>query len=262
VQACIRVSDLRLSSAIVLVLLPPSETKAEGGAGAPLDLDLLSFPELNPVRRKLADALADLAGDIPASIKALGLSAKQDAEVARNAVLSTAPTMPALHRYTGVLYDALGFGSLTRPQQRKAGARLAVASALFGVVRATDPIPAYRLSGGSVLPGVGPLQALWRPALEPLLGELGELVVDLRSTTYAHLARLPGAITVRVVSESGGQRTTVSHFNKATKGQLARALALAPREPATMAAVLRVASAAGLVAERTGNTSFDLVTDL
>jgi len=246
----------------VLVLLPPSETKAEGGAGSPLDPDLLSLPELNPVRRKLVDALVELAADVPASIAALGLSPRQDAEVARNAVLWTAPTMPALHRYTGVLYDALGFGSLTKPQQRRAGARLAVASALFGVVRATDPIPAYRLSGGSVLPGVGPLQAVWRPVLEPLFGQRDELVVDLRSTTYAHLARLPDAVTVRVVSERGGRRTTVSHSNKATKGQLARALALAPREPGSMAAVLRVASAAGLVVERTGPTSFDLVTEL
>ncbi|HEX5406815.1 MAG TPA: peroxide stress protein YaaA [Pseudonocardiaceae bacterium] len=246
----------------MLVLLPPSETKAEGGDGAPLDLDLLSFPDLNPVRRKLTDALVELAADVPASITALGLSPRQDAEVARNAVLFGAPTMPALHRYTGVLYDALGFGAMTRPQQRKAGTRLAVASALFGVVRAADPIPAYRLSGGSALPGVGPLQAVWRPALEPLLGELDELVVDLRSTTYAHLARLPEAITVRVVSERGGQRTTVSHFNKATKGQLARALALAPREPTGMTAVLRIAKAAGVVAERTGETTFDLVTEL
>ena len=41
----------------VLVILPPSETKSDGGRGAPLDLDTLSFPELNPVRKQVADAL-------------------------------------------------------------------------------------------------------------------------------------------------------------------------------------------------------------
>ncbi len=252
----IRVADRRLSSDTVLVLLPPSETKAEGGDPAPLDLGLLSFPDLNPVRRKLADALVELAADVPGSLAALDLTERQAAEVARNAALLQAPTMPALFRYTGVLYDALDARSFTRAQQRRAGERLAVASALFGIVRVADPIPAYRCSGTSALPGVGPLRELWRPVLEPTLGALDELVVDLRSGSYATLARIPDAVTVRVVTEQG---RAVSHFNKATKGLLARALALAPREPTTVAGLLRIAARAGLVARRTGPTEVDLV---
>lgn len=241
----------------MLVLLPPSETKAVGGDGDPLDLDRLSFPDLNPVRRKLAEALVNLAADVPASRAALGLSERQDAEVARNAALFDSPTMPALLRYTGVLYDALGFGSFTRAETRRAGGRLAVASALFGVVRATDPIPAYRCSGNSALPGVGSLRELWRPVLEPAL-QLDELVVDLRSGTYANLAALPGAVTVRVASPTG---TTVSHHNKAHKGRLARALALAPREPASITSVLRIARAAGLVVARSGDRTLELTVE-
>jgi cytoplasmic iron level regulating protein YaaA (DUF328/UPF0246 family) len=244
----------------VLVLLPPSETKAEGGNGDPLDLERLSFPDLNPVRRKLADALVELAGDLPGSIAALGISPRQEPEVARNAALFGSPTMPALRRYTGVLYDALGASTLTSVEYRRAGRRLAVASALFGVVRATDPIPAYRCSGDSVLPGVGPLRELWRPVLEPALGELDELVVDLRSGTYAHLARLPAAVSVRVVTEQNGRRLAISHHNKSYKGALARALAVAPRESGTVNALIRVAAAAGLVLEKTGPRSLDLVT--
>jgi cytoplasmic iron level regulating protein YaaA (DUF328/UPF0246 family) len=245
----------------VLVLLPPSETKAEGGDGDPLDLARLSFPDLNPVRRKLADSLVELAADVPGSIAALGLSVRQEPEVARNRALLGSPTMPALRRYTGVLYDALGAATLTTAEYRRAGRRLAVASALFGVVRATDPIPAYRCSGDSALPGVGPLRELWRPVLEPALTELDELVVDLRSGTYAQLARLPSAVTVRVVTEQNGRRLAISHHNKASKGTLARALVLAPREPGTVNGLIRVAAAAGLVLARTGPRSLDLVTE-
>src|SRR3712207_6422132 len=96
---------------LVLVLLPPSETKAAGGDGAPLDLAALTAPELTPLRTELAEALVKLADDVPAARAALGLSPAQDDEIARNAVLWSAPTLPALRRYTGVLYDALDAGS-------------------------------------------------------------------------------------------------------------------------------------------------------
>lgn len=240
------------------MLLPPSETKADGGTGGPLDLDTLSFAELNPVRRKLADNLVDLATSVPASRAALGLTDRQDAEVARNAALWHAPTMPALRRYTGVLYDSLDYRSLTRAETNRANARLAVASALFGVVRAADPIPAYRCSGTSVLPGAGPLGALWRPALEPVLTALDELVVDLRSGTYAALAKLPDAITVRVVTPTGAP---ISHFNKTAKGRLARVLCTARTEPTSVTGLLRIARNAGINIARSSDNVLDLVAE-
>ncbi|GAA4662071.1 peroxide stress protein YaaA [Amycolatopsis dongchuanensis] len=240
----------------MLVLLPPSETKAPGGDGPPLQLDELSYPELNPVRRKLADALVDLAADVPASLDALGLSPRQEDEVARNAALWSSPTLPALERYTGVLYDALDIGGFTKAQLAKAQRRLAVASALFGIARGDDRIPAYRLSGGTSLPSLGALRTLWRPALEPVLAGLDELVVDLRSGAYAALARIPGAVSVRVMTSSG---KTISHFNKAYKGRLAAALAKAPREPSTVEGLLRVAAKAGFDVRRTGEHELDLV---
>ncbi|HJQ45495.1 MAG TPA: peroxide stress protein YaaA [Amycolatopsis sp.] len=242
----------------MLVLLPPSETKAPGGDGPPLDLDALSFAELNPVRRKIADALVELAADVPASLHALGLSARQEDEVARNAALWTSLTLPSLERYTGVLYDALDIGSFTKAQLLKSQQRLAVASALFGVARGADRIPAYRLSGGSSLPALGALRSLWRPALEPVFTGLDELVVDLRSGAYAALARIPGAVTVRVVTPRG---KTISHHNKAYKGKLAAVLAKAPRQPSTVEGLLTIATRAGLPVERMGDLELELHTE-
>ncbi|AHI00578.1 hypothetical protein BC739_002957 [Kutzneria viridogrisea] len=244
----------------MLVLLPPSETKADGGLGSPLDLDALSYPELGPARRKLSAALVELAADLPGSLAALELSPRQAAEVQRNAELFDSPTMPALSRYTGVLYDALDVPGLTKAELARAHQRLAVASALFGLVAAGDPIPAYRLSGGSVLPGIGGLRGLWRSELEPVLATADDLVVDLRSGAYAALAKVPHAITVRVLSEDGaGRRKAVSHHNKAHKGRLARALAATRSEPKSAAGVVTVARRAGLVVEHTGQQCLDLV---
>ncbi|MDQ0376672.1 peroxide stress protein YaaA [Amycolatopsis thermophila] len=242
----------------MLVLLPPSETKAAGGDGPPLDLDELSFPELNPLRRKIADALVDLAADVPGSLDVLGLSRRQEDEVARNAALWTSPTLPALERYTGVLYDALDYGGMRKAARAKADRRLAVASALFGIARGDDRIPAYRLSGGTSLPALGSLRSLWRPVAEPALAEVDGLIVDLRSGAYAALARVPHAITVRVVTASG---RTVSHFNKAYKGKLAAALATASREPSTVEGLIDAAEKAGITLDRVGEQELELITD-
>jgi cytoplasmic iron level regulating protein YaaA (DUF328/UPF0246 family) len=244
----------------VLVLLPPSETKHPGGDGAPLDLTALTAPALTPVRTELVETLVKLAADVPAARAALGLSAKQDDEIARNAALWTSPTLPALSRYTGVLYDALDLPSLTRAQRARAGRRLAVGSALFGLVRADDPVPSYRLSAGSSLPGLPTLRTLWRPALAPVLAGLDGLVVDLRSGSYAALAPAPGAVTVQVLSERpDGTRTVISHFNKAHKGRLARLLATTTAEPDGVGRLLGLLRRAGLHVEHHDGTALTLV---
>ncbi|MGE2722218.1 peroxide stress protein YaaA [Mycolicibacterium celeriflavum] len=240
----------------MIVLLPPSETKRVGGDGPPLRLDSLSSPELGPLRAELLGELVELAADRPACRRALGLSAAQDAEIDRNAELRSAPTLPAISRYTGVLYDALDVGSLRGVAASRARARLAVGSALFGLLRADDPVPAYRLSATSKLLGRPTLATRWRPVLEPVLARWAadELVVDLRSGSYAALGRLPDAVRVDVVAEhSNGRRSVVTHFNKAHKGRLARILAGTRSEPADAAAVAAVARRAGMRVERSGN---------
>ena len=245
---------------LVLVLLPPSETKRAGGDGGPLDLAALSFPELTGVRTELAEALVELADDPPLARTALGLSPAQDDELTRNAALWTSPALPALERYTGVLYDALDIASLTRAQRRRADARLAVGSALFGLLRAGDRVPAYRLSAGSALPGRPGLRALWRPVLGPLLSAVDDLVVDLRSGAYAALAPVPGAVTVRVESERpDGARSVVSHFSKAHKGRLARLLATTTAEPGDVVRLRGLLRRAGLHVEHDGATELTLV---
>ena len=203
----------------MLVLLPPSEGKAAGGSGKPLDLAALSHPSLTPVRERLVRALE--AADTETLRAALGCSAE---EAAKDAVLTTSPTLPAMRRYTGVVYEALSYATLSPAGRRRANTSLRVASALFGLLSPTDRIPSYRLSGGTSVPGVGSLAAAWRPVLEEELAAHRGLVVDLRSGPYAALARVPTAVQVRVLREADGVRTVVSHDNKYTKGLLARQL--------------------------------------
>ena len=231
----------------MLIVLPPSETKAPGGSGPALDLEGLSFPTLTPVRSALIDELSDL--EVTDAMAVLGISEKLRPEAEANRELRTSPTMPALHRYTGVLFDALSAPTLPE----LAWDRLAVGSALFGVVRAGDLIPRYRLSGGTKL-DERTMRSRWGRLITEALAE-EDFVVDLRSGAYQQLGRVPGAVTVRV--EKDGK--VVSHFNKHYKGELARVLASAPVSAASAADVVDIARAAGLDISPTSATELTLV---
>jgi cytoplasmic iron level regulating protein YaaA (DUF328/UPF0246 family) len=234
----------------VLILLPPSEGKTVPRRGKPLDLATLGFPSLTEAREQVLDALVALCEDDPTkAATTLDVPKSQLDLVGLNARLRTAPTARADRVYAGVLYDALDVRSLSSGAKRRAGSRLAVTSSLFGLVGPADRIPAYRLSGDAVLPGVGSLAGLWRDHLGPAATEAlaDGLLMDLRSSMYATFWRPPVALakrvaTVRVVHEVDGRRQVVSHFNKATKGRIVRALLESganPRTPAKLAAVLR-----------------------
>lgn len=249
----------RLVLTLVRILLPPSETKSFGGTGARLDLDALHFahhPSVTSLRRELVAELAALcAGPAGPATKALGLSEKQaPAELEANAELLSAPTAPAISRYTGVLYDALDFGSLTKARKERARDSIHVGSALFGLVGAADQIPHYRLSASSSLPSGGTLRSRWTGPMTEAVADFGdELVIDLRSGGYRALGPVPGAVTVDVVSEfPDGSRKVITHFNKHYKGALTRVLVSSRASIDDVKALRRAASKGGidLVAER------------
>jgi hypothetical protein len=199
----------------MLIILPPSETKAFGGDGDPLDLASLSFPSLHDNRQNIIDILRQY--DVDEAMKVLKISEALRAEAEENSKLLTGPTMPALYRYTGVLYDALDAKTLSD----KAWDQLAIGSALFGVVRSRDMIPFYRLSGGTKLHDAT-MKSRWSNSITKALEAEDDFIIDLRSGTYQALGRVKSAVTVRVENSEG---KVISHFNKLYKGQLARAIA-------------------------------------
>lgn len=220
----------------MLILLPPSETKRDGGDGAPLSQSLgnLAFPKLGPIRKKVIAATVALAKNPEESASVLKLSPKQMAEVGRNRVIRSSPTMPAIDRYTGVLYDGLAASTLSDSGREFLAKNVVIQSALLGPVGALDEIPAYRLSFDSKIPGLeaGSLKKAWAAAGSTALQahSSGQLVLDLRSEGYSALSPVdpePNVVYLRVVSRGeNGQVRALNHFNKKGKGEFVRALAL------------------------------------
>lgn len=231
-------------------LLPPSETKRDGGApGSWLDLAALSFPELADARRDVLDGLETLLADDVAAARALKLSARAaERELARDRAVRSSPTLPAMDRYTGVLYDALDARSLSRAARTRAERHVLVHSALLGLVGAADAIPAYRLSHDSRLPGQ-PLKRRWSTANAAVLAAIDGPILDLRSEGYAALGPLPerdDARFVRVVSigDDGAVRA-LNHFNKRGKGAFLRALLERGPVPRSIGGVMAAATEVG-----------------
>ncbi|KQO46813.1 MULTISPECIES: YaaA family protein [unclassified Frigoribacterium] len=209
----------------MLFLLPPSETKLDGGSvGSRLDVTALSFDELEGPRRASLALLDEMSVDVSAAAVALKLGPTQAHEVVRNQQVTLSPTMPALARYTGVLFDPLGVALLGADAWSWAHRHVVVHSALFGLLRAGDEIPAYRLSHDSKVPRTS-LKKLWRSPVSEVLAGVDELVVDLRSEGYVGLGPTgPRSTYVRVVSDAGDRRRALNHFNKKSKGLFVRAL--------------------------------------
>ncbi|MFD4420376.1 YaaA family protein [Agromyces sp. NPDC058484] len=234
------------------LLLPPSETKRDGGNGAPLDLTRLAHPELTGLRRQLVDRVVALADDPDAMMRALRLGPRLASEVDRNRRLRETPTMPAIDRYTGVLFDALDAGSLDDASRSFAAETVVVHSALFGFVGALDPVPAYRLSHDSRVPGIA-LRRHWRSALAGRLTDDRGVTVDLRSEGYAELGPLPrrvDSVFVRIVSiGADGRRRALNHFNKQAKGRFTRALLESRPELASVDGLIDWAARKGFTLE-------------
>lgn len=222
----------------MLILLPPSEGKYAPERGA--QARELSFPQLSKPRAQVWKALIAMCkADPQVAAKNLGLGVTQLDEVTANTRLSKATCGPAIDVYTGVLYEALDAASLTERSRNRLHKNVVISSALFGLVRPLDLIPAYRLSGNSTVTSLPTMAKVWRDESSAVIEAIPGPIIDLRSHTYAALGPIPGscyerALAVRVLFEKNGKRSVVSHFNKATKGELVRALTLRPHTPRTI----------------------------
>lgn len=197
-------------SALPLVLLAPSEDKAPGGEPHRLG----ETPAQAWVRR----ALVTLARTAPpeALARAFGVKglALDRARAEALALGGPVPLRPALGRYTGVAFQALDAASL--PEE--AWGRLWVVSLLRGLVRGDEPVPAYKLSLGT-LPGLKPH---WRKHLPAALAALPEGPVwELLPADFAAL--LAGWERPRHTLDIRDARgRAVSHWSKHYRGLVAR----------------------------------------
>ncbi|GAA2043429.1 peroxide stress protein YaaA [Yaniella flava] len=206
----------------MLILLPPSEAKTPPHHGAPLAFNDLVFPELSGERRTMIQEL-QVVSSLGNAHEVLKVGKTLTEQIEANQHILDAPAAPAWQVYTGVLFDALDYGTLENVDPDVT----LVFSALFGVTRLADAIPNYRFPATAKLPGIGNVGTWWR---ERLTSELDEYVtgpiIDCRSSPYRTFwkPRSFRTVTVDVFQYVNGELKTVSHWAKQTRGFVARHL--------------------------------------
>lgn len=238
----------------MLIFLPPSEGKTPG-TGQPVDLDTLSFSQLNEVRWEIGEALIQVSGQEDA-LDILKVGPKIADEVFANTSLWEQPASPARDIYSGVLYQAAGLHDTD--EDGVADRYVRIVSALWGLVKPGDRIPAYRLSMGTELPGVGKLASVWKPQLDQLIGD--QIIVDCCSAAYQK-AWQPGKRDPRfgnvaqVKAVKGGK--VVSHWAKHYRGVLCRRLLEASGELDRVDSLQRLADLADSLLAPEARVSLD-----
>lgn len=224
-----------MAAALPLILLPPSEGKAAGGDGPSWSEGTMAT-DLDEQRQVVVAALATAMRANQATrssllgVKGTALAAATEA----NRQLLTAPTMPAIDRYTGVLYSALDAGSLAARARTRLDRSVLIVSGLWGLVAPGDPIPDYKLKMGASLPRLGKLSTWWRPAIDeqlaallqarPRRGPVWNLLPNEHDAAWSGPSEST-AYRVRFLEPGrGGELVAVSHWNKHLKGALVRFL--------------------------------------
>jgi cytoplasmic iron level regulating protein YaaA (DUF328/UPF0246 family) len=191
----------------MLILLPPSEGKNPPAGKSKLNLTKLAF----------ADQLIDVRTRL----------------VTKS--LTAAPAVKAIDVYSGVLYQALDWGSLSVTAKARGDKSLLIVSAIFGVLRPSDVIPNYKAKITS---------SDWKVALKPVLDGLeADLIIDCRSSTYAGVWQSPPDRTaaVRVFKKEKGKISVITHLSKKYRGELTRELLKSGKSPKTPAELLKIA---------------------
>jgi cytoplasmic iron level regulating protein YaaA (DUF328/UPF0246 family) len=191
----------------MFILLPPSEGKNQPTTKANINLAKLAFPkELLAIRSRLVTKS-----------------------------LAAAPAAKAIDVYSGVLYQALDWGSLSVTAKARGDKSLLIVSAIFGVLRPSDVIPNYKAKITS---------SDWKVALKPVLDGLeADLIIDCRSSTYAGVWQSPPDRTaaVRVFKKEKGKISVITHLSKKYRGELTRELLKSGKSPKTPAELLKIA---------------------
>ena len=207
------------------ILFSPSETKTTYASKAPIHEKSFIFPKLYQKRLFVLEQYRSLLQEANLSTLQTLFGYKEEEKVIAHAAIDPlkALTCKAIERYSGVAYDHLDFRTLDEISQRFLEENLLIFSNLFGPILAKDLIPVYKVHQGQSLNGFK-IEPFYKEAFQDVLHRWldGEMVIDLRAGFYEKFFTLKQPYITMKFLKNG---KNVSHFAKAYRGMVVRALA-------------------------------------
>ncbi|HHB93602.1 MAG TPA: YaaA family protein [Campylobacterales bacterium] len=210
------------------ILLAPSETKKSGG-DKNFILENLLFPQLTPIRKQLTHKYINILqlGDKKTLSKMFGLKKESDILYYSTKDIVHELTMKAIQRYTGVAFDYIDYNNQDSDTQTYIDNNVILFSNLFGLLRADDKIPEYRLKQGEAI-GELRTEKLYKEQSYLLDKYLeNEDILDLRATFYNKFYIPNKQYTTLKFIKNG---KIISHWAKAYRGIIVKEVAKAKIE--------------------------------
>jgi len=122
----------------------------------------------------------------------------------------------AIQVYTGVLYSALGWNTLTTSARKLGQSWIVIISAKYGALRPLDPIEPYKEKI---------VNKEMAPKVAAVLDQIATtLIIDCRSSTYQTVWQSPieKTVEIKVFTTVGGVKKVITHMSKKTRGEVTR----------------------------------------
>lgn len=184
-----------------IILIPPSEGKAQGGKG-----------KIIKPSAEIKEVLSKLSTANPSKLYS-GTEKSINEAIQINKDILISHTMPAINRYTGVVYDAINYDTLKNKDAFNKHVR--IISGLFGLVKPTDLIPNYKLKMGNL-----GLAKFWKPIISKQLKET--FVIDLLPQEHKKAVEYSNGVEVEFIITKNGRQKPAGHFGKKVKGLFVR----------------------------------------
>lgn len=206
------------------ILFSPSETKNSGGLNKSFDNSSFIFPELYSFREEILNKYNNFIKTASKLQLEKLFGTKKDEVINQyKKDIFTSPTMKAILRYEGVAYDYLDYKTLDKNGQKYIDENVLIFSNLFGVIKAKDEIPDYKLKQGETFEWLK-IENFYCDSFSSKLDEYleNEEILDLRAGFYEKFYQIKKPyISMKFIKDG----KVVSHWAKAYRGIILKLLA-------------------------------------
>jgi cytoplasmic iron level regulating protein YaaA (DUF328/UPF0246 family) len=210
------------------ILLPPSEGKLSGGNEQYFEIkNNHSFAILEKNRVFLLQNLLDFISHANDSDLEKLFSVKNNFEqiTAFFQDFDNKLTLPAINRYSGVMFNAIDYPSLNEEQKNNANQSILFIDALFGLLQPQDLIPNYKLSISAKFADFK-IDNYWKKNLKEILEEelQGKIILDILPQAHRKAIAISNknCYLINFFEIKNGKAKNAGHISKKLKGEFIR----------------------------------------